>query len=131
MDENKGIVGQVIIIGVVLIAVAGGLLWLAVNGMLSFSTIPLRFSLWLGAVTALLSFLELAFVLISWMRGRTLPGWASTMGVTAFLFGVMFIILGIQGHYLLRLYERARERPQFLVDRVSRRPPREIDPADE
>jgi zinc transporter ZupT len=34
MDENKGIVGQVIIIGVILIAVAGGLLWLAVNGML-------------------------------------------------------------------------------------------------
>jgi hypothetical protein len=34
MDENKGIVRQVIIIGIVLIAVAGGLLWLAVNGML-------------------------------------------------------------------------------------------------
>ena len=34
MDENKGIVGQVIVIGLVLIAVAGGLLWLAVNGML-------------------------------------------------------------------------------------------------
>jgi hypothetical protein len=34
MDENKGIVGQVVIIGVILIAVAGGLLWLAVNGML-------------------------------------------------------------------------------------------------
>lgn len=34
MDENKGIVGQVVIISVVLIAVAGGLLWMAVNGML-------------------------------------------------------------------------------------------------
>jgi hypothetical protein len=34
MDENKGIVGQVVIIGIILIAVAGGLLWLAVNGML-------------------------------------------------------------------------------------------------
>ncbi len=34
MNENKGIVGQVIIIGVILIAVAGGLLWMAVNGML-------------------------------------------------------------------------------------------------
>lgn len=34
MNENKGIVGQVIVIGVILIAVAGGLLWMAVNGML-------------------------------------------------------------------------------------------------
>ena len=34
MDENKGIVGQVVIIGVILIAIAGGLLWMAVNGML-------------------------------------------------------------------------------------------------
>ena len=34
MNENKGIVAQVIIISVVLIAIAGGLLWLAVNGML-------------------------------------------------------------------------------------------------
>lgn len=34
MNESKGIVGQVVIISVVLIAIAGGLLWLAVNGML-------------------------------------------------------------------------------------------------
>jgi hypothetical protein len=34
MNENKGIVGQVVIIGIILIAIAGGLLWLAVNGML-------------------------------------------------------------------------------------------------
>ena len=34
MNESKGIVGQVVITGVILIAVAGGLLWMAVNGML-------------------------------------------------------------------------------------------------
>jgi hypothetical protein len=34
MNESKGIVGQVIVISVILIAIAGGLLWMAVNGML-------------------------------------------------------------------------------------------------
>jgi sterol desaturase/sphingolipid hydroxylase (fatty acid hydroxylase superfamily) len=34
MDENKGIVGQIVIVSVVLLALASGLLWLAVNGML-------------------------------------------------------------------------------------------------
>ena len=93
---------------------------LAVNGMLSFSTIPLRVGLTVGAITALLSFAELAFVMISWFRGETLPGWASILGVVAFLFGVLFILLGIQGQYILRLYEQVRSRPSFIIERIVR-----------
>ena len=93
---------------------------LAWNGMLSFSTIPLRIGLALGAVTALLSFVELAFVVVSWFRGQTVPGWASLLGVNAFLFGVLFILLGIQGQYILRLYEQARARPTFIIERIVR-----------
>ena len=88
--------------------------------MLSFSTIPLRVGLTVGAITALLSFAELAFVLISWFRGKTLPGWASILGLVAFLFGVLFILLGIQGQYILRLYEQVRSRPSFIIERIIR-----------
>ncbi|HSW45314.1 MAG TPA: glycosyltransferase family 2 protein [Phycisphaerae bacterium] len=96
---------------------------LAVNGMLSFSTIPLRVGLAIGAITALLSFIELAFVVVSWLRGNTVPGWASTIGIVAFLFGVLFILLGIQGQYILRLYEQARARPTFIIERIVRQQP--------
>lgn len=98
------------------------MLKLASDGLLSFSTIPLRISMWLGIVTAVLSFIELAFVVISWAITRTAPGWASTLTVTTFFFGVLFIILGIQGQYLLRLYEIGRRRPNFIVDRIIRAP---------
>jgi dolichol-phosphate mannosyltransferase len=90
---------------------------LAAEGIFSFSTIPLRIGLALGVVTATLSFLELLYVFIVWLQGRTVPGWASTVGILAFLFGVLFIILGIQGQYLLRLFEIANGRPPFIIER--------------
>lgn len=93
---------------------------LAWNGVLSFSTIPLRIGLAIGTITALLSFVELAFVVIAWFCGQTVPGWASLLGVNAFLFGVLFILLGIQGQYILRLYEQARARPTFIIERIVR-----------
>lgn len=94
---------------------------MAINGILSFSTIPLRIGLFVGMITSGLAFLELLYVFITWMRGQTqVPGWASTVGVLSFLFGVLFILLGIQGQYLLRLFERARARPPFIVERIVR-----------
>ncbi len=94
---------------------------LATDGTLAFSTVPLRIGLLIGVVTAALSFLELLFVVIAWLMGRTVPGWASTVGIVAFLFGVLFILLGIQGQYILRLYEQARARPPFIIERIVRR----------
>lgn len=94
---------------------------LGINGLLSFSTIPLRIGLTVGIITALLSFAELAFVIVAWFLGKTLPGWASILGLVAFLFGMLFILLGIQGQYILRLYEQARSRPSFIIERIVRR----------
>lgn len=95
---------------------------LASDGILSFSTMPLRIGLGLGVVTATLSFIELGYVLVAHLRGDTVPGWASTVGVLSLLFGILFVILGIQGQYLLRLYERANARPPYIVERIVRRP---------
>jgi len=97
------------------------MLRLATDGTLAFSTVPLRVGLLIGTATAVLSFIELLFVVIAWLMGRTVPGWASTVGVVAFLFGVLFILLGIQGQYILRLYEQARARPPFIIERIVRR----------
>jgi dolichol-phosphate mannosyltransferase len=95
---------------------------LASDGMLSFSTIPLRVGLTVGIITALLSFAELAFVVISWFRSSVIEGWASILVVVTFLFGVLFILLGIQGQYILRLYEQVRSRPPFVIERIVRKP---------
>ena len=98
------------------------MLKLATSGILSFSAVPLRLSIIVGLVTAVLSFCELLFVLIAWLLGSTQPGWASTMGVLSLLFGLLFLLLGVQGEYILMIHERVRRRPTYIVQRRVGRP---------
>lgn len=96
----------------------GQMLRLAGSGMLSFSTAPMRLGIVIGLVMSALSFLELLYVLIVRAFGATVPGWASTVGLLSLVFGVMFLLMGLQGEYLIRIYERVQQRPAFLVERV-------------
>ena len=48
--------------------------------------------------------------------GRTVPGWASAVSVVSFLFGVMFILMGLIGEYIGRILVEVRRRPRFLVN---------------
>ena len=44
-----------------------------------------------------------------------MPGWASTVGILSLLFGVLFLVLGVIGIYLARVYKVLQNRPQFVV----------------
>jgi dolichol-phosphate mannosyltransferase len=92
------------------------MLKLAVSGVTAFSLTPLRVGVAIGLVTAGLAFLELVYVIVQSARGHTVPGWASIVGVTTLLFGVQFILLGLMGEYLGRVYLAAKRRPPFLVE---------------
>jgi hypothetical protein len=50
------------------------------------------------------------------------PGWASAVGVTTLLFGVQFILLGLIGEYLGRVYLASKSRPPFLVEATTDAP---------
>ena len=98
-------------------------LWnLALEGITSFSTAPLRLATYLGLATALIAF---AYGL--WVIGKALlwgdpvQGWPTMMAVILFLGGVQLIALGLIGEYLGRLYEESKQRPLYLVDQW--RPP--------
>ncbi len=93
-------------------------------GIFAFSSIPLRIGVTVGLVMSALSFAELAFVLVAYLaRWETVPGWASIVGITSLLFGVLFLVVGIQGEYIIRIYERVQRRPAFLVERAVGKPP--------
>ncbi|MFH0964140.1 MAG: glycosyltransferase family 2 protein [Planctomycetota bacterium] len=94
------------------------LLRVARSALFSFSTVPLRIGIIVGLVTALASIAELVYVLIVRLAGRPVPGWTSTMVVLTVLMSVLFILLGVQGEYILRIYERVQRRPSFLVERI-------------
>ncbi len=91
------------------------MLRLSSGAMLSFSAFPLRLGIGVGFVTSLLAFGELCYILYTYLRGQVVPGWASVMTVMSLMFGVLFVLLGIIGTYLAKVYEILKRRPRFVV----------------
>jgi glycosyltransferase involved in cell wall biosynthesis len=93
-------------------------LWnFALEGITSFSTVPLRLATYLGLVTALFALLYAAWVVVkALLWGDPVAGWPSLMAVVLFLGGVQLIALGLIGEYLGRLYMESKQRPLYLVD---------------
>ena len=94
-------------------------LWnFALDGITSFSTLPLRFWAYLGLVISALSFVYLVFLIIQVMiSGIDVPGYASLMVVVLFLGGLQMLTLGIFGEYLGRLFDEVKGRPLYIVRR--------------
>ena len=92
-------------------------LWnFAIDGITSFSFLPLKVWSYIGLVISLLSFLYASFLVIrTLIFGVDLPGYASLMVTVLFLGGIQLITLGIIGEYLGRVYEEVKGRPLYLV----------------
>ncbi|MDI9237331.1 glycosyltransferase family 2 protein [Lysobacter sp. LF1] len=93
-------------------------LWnLALEGITSFSTVPLRLATYLGLLTAAIAFVYgVVIILKALVWGDRVAGWPTMMSVILFLGGVQLIALGLIGEYLGRLYEESKQRPLYLVD---------------
>ncbi len=90
---------------------------LALDGLLSFSSAPLRLSAWLGAGAAFLGFCYLIYALGVFMSGKDLPeGWTSTVVLILFLGGVQLMVLGLLGEYLSRIFEEVKGRPHYVLN---------------
>ncbi|PIQ72256.1 glycosyltransferase, partial [Candidatus Roizmanbacteria bacterium CG11_big_fil_rev_8_21_14_0_20_35_14] len=88
----------------------------AVNGIFSFSYIPLRFISILGFMITLASFILGIFYLYLYsIWGRVTPGATTTILLILFLFGILFFVLGIISEYLVRIYEEVKKRPNFII----------------
>ncbi len=95
------------------------MLRLASDGVMSFSTAPLRLSLLFGVTAAGLGLLVAIWVVATKVAGgRVVPGWASTMIAILFLGGVQLVTLGVIGEYIGRVYNEVRQRPLYLVEEV-------------
>lgn len=92
-------------------------LWnLAVEGVTSFSQVPLQLAAYLGFVVSLLAFLYAVWLIISTLvYGNPVKGYPSMMVTLLFLGGVQLMALGVIGEYLGRIYEESKQRPVYLV----------------
>ena len=93
-------------------------LWnLALEGITSFSTAPLRLATYLGLATAVVAFIYGTWVIAkALLWGDAVAGWPTMMAVILFLGGVQLIALGLIGEYLGRMYEESKQRPLYLID---------------
>lgn len=87
----------------------------ALDGIASFSVIPLKFASWMGGIISLFAFAYAVWAVTSHLTGATVEGWTSLMVALTFLGGVQLLCLGIIGDYLGRVYEEAKGRPLYLV----------------
>jgi glycosyltransferase involved in cell wall biosynthesis len=97
---------------------------LAVEGITSFSTAPLRITTYVGAVVAVLSIVYACYIIArTLILGVDMPGYASLISVVLFLSGVQLVALGLVGEYVGRTYLESKRRPPFVVRKVWRTEP--------
>ncbi|WAL58897.1 glycosyltransferase family 2 protein [Thermocoleostomius sinensis] len=95
-------------------------LGLAINGLVSFSRVPLRLSTYLGLVAAAIALL-MAILVVYWRLfspNSPLTGYATIVIVVFFLGAVQLISIGILGEYIGRIYEEIKGRPLYTLAEV-------------
>ena len=97
---------------------SGWKLWnFALDGITSFSTVPLRIWLYLGLIISFFSFLYGSIIIVKTLiLGIDLPGYASILTVILFLGGVQLIGIGILGEYIGRIYKESKRRPVYIIE---------------
>jgi glycosyltransferase involved in cell wall biosynthesis len=95
-------------------------LWnFALEGITSFSSIPLKLWTYVGLVVAAFAFLYTGFIVVrTIIFGIDVPGYASLLTVVLFLGGIQLISLGVLGEYIGRIYTEVKRRPLYLVQRA-------------
>jgi hypothetical protein len=93
---------------------------LALDGILAFSSAPLR---WITALGLLVSAASMAFglwaIAVRLLNASAVPGWASIVVPIFFLGGLQLLALGIIGEYLARIYAETKQRPRFIIEKIA------------
>jgi dolichol-phosphate mannosyltransferase len=94
----------------------------AIDGVTSFSTVPLRLATWVGFFIAGVASLGIVYALAARLFTKDwVSGWAGLFISVLFLGGVQLIFLGVIGEYVGRIYSESKRRPLYLVSEYLRR----------
>lgn len=93
---------------------------LAIEGITSFSTFPLRLSSFLGIIVAAVGFIYIVFlVLKTIIFGEPVRGYPTLLSIIVFLGGIQLLSLGVIGEYLGRIFDEVKNRPLYFVEKYS------------
>lgn len=91
---------------------------LALNGITSFTEVPLKIITILGMIISLFSFGMAVWALLAKiLHAAVVPGWASIVIPLYMLGGIQLICLGVIGQYLAKLYSEVKARPRFIIEK--------------
>ena len=97
---------------------ASALINFALNGICSFSKVPLRFCIAAGCILAVMSILSAMIQLAIYFFGHfDVPGWASLFATVSLIGGIQLIFLGVVGEYVGLIFDEVKNRPRYVLDR--------------
>jgi glycosyltransferase involved in cell wall biosynthesis len=95
------------------------MLMLSLDGITSFSSMPLRCVGVVGVLTSVLGFMYGAYALYQHVfLSKTITGWTSLVLLVLLLGGIQLICLGVIGEYIARIYEQSKQRPLYIIDTI-------------
>jgi polyisoprenyl-phosphate glycosyltransferase len=96
----------------------GWKLWnFALDGITSFSTVPLRIWLYMGMIIAFLAFIYGSVIIVKTLiYGIDSPGYASLITIILFIGGIQLMGIGILGEYIGRIYMESKRRPAYIIE---------------
>ena len=93
----------------------------AIEGIISFSQVPLSIASWFGVSMTLLSFLAMILIILRRIiLGDPVAGWASLICVIIFIGGIQLFCLGIMGQYIAKTFIETKKRPHYIISDTNR-----------
>ncbi len=92
------------------------------DAFIGFSLLPVRLMTAIGALSFLLTLLLSAYVITAKIAERPVPGWTGIMLTLSVFFGIQFLLMGISGEYLYRIYAEVVRRPLYFVSETTDSP---------
>jgi polyisoprenyl-phosphate glycosyltransferase len=93
---------------------------LALDGVTSFSVVPLRMIAIGGVLITLVALAMSVFIIVSAVRGDVVPGWASTVLPIYVLGGIQIMTIGLVAEYIGKIYSEVKQRPRFISEQELR-----------
>ena len=95
------------------------LLKYAFEGIISFTTAPLKFASGLGFISFIASIIYILIVIIKRLAfGVDVPGYASIVALVLLFGGLQLLCIGIVGEYLAKVYVQVKNRPVYIISRI-------------
>jgi len=93
----------------------------SLTAFLSFSNFPMRLSFYLSFVSIIIFIVLSFFAIYSYLSTNVVRGWTSLFLIISFFNTIIFLILGIMGEYVGRIYLNSKEKPRYIIDMTSKK----------